>query len=276
MRLVAFLLAAAAAMPVSAQPAGQSDDKTCADVKGDAEWRITACTNRLKVKSLTPMQKAEAYYSRAVALAVSDDFNGAVADVDAALRLPLTPYAKEALYVLKGKILIDAKRLDRALAVAETAVALRKGPRAYHLRADVKDAKGNHRGALADYDLSNAAGSTDANSWNGACWTRAADLNSELDKARKDCARAIELAPNSSLVLDSAGMVELRQGQYSAAWRFYDRAVKANGRDASARYGRGLSALKLGRTSEGNADLAAAIRIAPETATNYAKRGLKP
>jgi hypothetical protein len=45
---------------------------------------------------------------------------------------------------------------------------------------------------------------------------------------------------------------------------------------ASARFGRGLAELKLGRTADGQADLALAAQLDPQIAANYAKFGVTP
>lgn len=41
-------------------------------------------------------------------------------------------------------------------------------------------------------------------------------------------------------------------------------------------YGRGIAALRLGRDAEGNADLAAAIKLDGKIAEEYARYGVKP
>jgi hypothetical protein len=45
---------------------------------------------------------------------------------------------------------------------------------------------------------------------------------------------------------------------------------------ASARFGRGLTQLRLGRQAEGQADLEAAQAAQPEIAADFAKYGLTP
>jgi hypothetical protein len=67
-------------------------------------------------------------------------------------------------------------------------------------------------------------------------------------------------------------LVGLRQGRWQHAWDDYNEAVTADAGMMGSLYGRGLAALGLGRTAEGEADIAKAQAAAGE----FADLGLTP
>ena len=114
---------------------------------------------------------------------------------------------------------------------------------------------------------------------NNACWVRVAYLDRELDAARAHCDAAVRLAPNDTAYLDSRGLVALKQARHQDAWNDYDKAVRLKPRgeySAYYWYGRGVAALRLGRTSEGQADIAQAKALDPNIAATYARYGVSP
>jgi lipoprotein NlpI len=84
-----------------------------------------------------------------------------------------------------------------------------------------------------------------------------------------DASLALELRPP---VLDSRGLVNLREGKWQAAWDDYDAAFTADPKMTGSLYGRGLAALALGRTTQGQADLKRAASVAAE----FTRYGLTP
>lgn len=69
---------------------------------------------------------------------------------------------------------------------------------------------------------------------------------------------------------------ELKQGRFQDAWNDYDTAVRGDASIAHFRYGRGIATLRLGRTAEGQADLAAAAALDANIAATYAGYGVTP
>jgi tetratricopeptide (TPR) repeat protein len=137
-------------------------------------------------------------------------------------------------------------------------------------RADAKLAAGDHAGAIADADQANALLPDNADVLNAQCWSRAV-ANRDLDKARAACNRSLQ-KEKSGAALDSRGLVSLRQGRWLDAWNDYDDAMSVNPSMTVALYGRGLAALALGKTEEGERD----IRDARAAAQIYARLGLTP
>lgn len=109
---------------------------------------------------------------------------------------------------------------------------------------------------------------------NERCWERAL-ANQDLQTARAACDASLRIDPNSPDVLDSRGMVGLRQQRWQDAWNDYNAALSGEP-FASALYGRGVSAMRLGRASAGRADLARAAQLDPAIAQTFVGYGITP
>jgi tetratricopeptide (TPR) repeat protein len=134
--------------------------------------------------------------------------------------------------------------------------------------------------AIAQFDLWIPAHDDDArlvNARNGRCRARAI-LGQDLAFALKDCNFAVShsLKGSNSEMLDTRGLVRLRMGDYDKAIDDYDAALKIAPQNAGARYGRGIAKLKKNKTTEGEADIAEAVKIAAGVADAYKSAGLSP
>jgi tetratricopeptide (TPR) repeat protein len=108
---------------------------------------------------------------------------------------------------------------------------------------------------------------------NGRCWLRAL-TGVDLDKALKDCDRAIRNSPKNAAMLDSRGLVHLRLGDLDKAIADYDASLAINPKLGWSLYGRGLAKERKGLKAEGAADIAAAVAINPKLTEEVKKRGL--
>lgn len=151
--------------------------------------------------------------------------------------------------------------LDRALAIRVSAIDLHNRGLTYEygLRDPIR--------AIADFDRAVSLDPNNSVYRNSACWTRAT-AERELDVARVHCDTAIAADPNADF-LDSRGLLNLRESRFQDAWNDFDAAVRADETHAHARYGRGVSALRLGRTAEGQADLTAARALDNDIARTW-------
>ncbi len=136
--------------------------------------------------------------------------------------------------------------------------------------SDARLGAGDHEGAIAYADEAARLIGNNRDVLNAQCWTRAV-ANRELEKAREACDASLAFA-STPAVLDSRGLVNLREGKWQAAWDDYDAAFTADPMLASSLYGRGLAALALGRMEDGENDLRRAATAAPE----FARYGLTP
>jgi len=118
-----------------------------------------------------------------------------------------------------------------------------------------------------------AAARRDGELFNSLCYA-AAKSNFDLDTASSDCARAAMLLPGSFAVLDSIGFVELRQGKLAEAIASYTKGLAINASEPHLLYGRGISYLRQGAKAKGEADIAIAVRVQPDIATEFAAMGV--
>jgi tetratricopeptide (TPR) repeat protein len=166
---------------------------------------------------------------------------------------------------------VPAERRIPACTLAYTVATEDSGRAALlYFRSDAKLAAGDFDGAIKDVDDADKLMPGTPDLLNGRCWARAV-ANRDLDVARSACDASLALKPNAG-THDSRGLVGLRQGRWQHAWNDYNEAVTADAGIASSLYGRGLAALALGLTAEGEADIANAQSAAAE----FAGFGLTP
>jgi tetratricopeptide (TPR) repeat protein/predicted aspartyl protease len=110
---------------------------------------------------------------------------------------------------------------------------------------------------------------------NGRCWSRA-QWGEQLEQALADCDRVLKRYPKAAPVLDSRGLVHLRQGSYDKAIADYDAALRLQPKIAWSLYGRGLAKLRKGLAGDGQADIAAATALDPKITETAGKQGIGP
>lgn len=126
-------------------------------------------------------------------------------------------------------------------------------------QASAKFTLGDYYGAAQDADII-------ANLWSGypyghavGCLARAAE-GRELETAERNCARALELSDEPSM-FTMRGVLRLKQNRDREAWADFSVALQGDPGAQQALYGRGIAAMRMGRTSEGRADIDAAAEI---------------
>lgn len=143
------------------------------------------------------------------------------------------------------------------------------------LRARAYVRLSDYRHAAPDYRAAFRAGITEPPAANGLCWSLAV-LGESLEEALAACNARLRVAPDDPETLDSRGLVYLKQGRFQDAWNDYDRAVRINPRGISWLYGRGIAALRLGRTAEGRRDIEFAKAGYPAIGGMYLSYGIQP
>jgi tetratricopeptide (TPR) repeat protein len=253
---------------------------------------------------------APEYARRGVANLSRGEPKAAIADLDQAIRL--APDQAD-YYAARAKALAADHQPDAALSDLDKALGLDpKNVDTLLLRATLRIAHKDLAGATADVKAASAlapAGSPQARSiaglyvseldqpatalplldaWidthrndallgatlNERCWARGLS-NQMLDKALKDCRKAIRRDGEQPDYLDSLGLVQLRLGHDAEAIKAYEQALAQKPKSAWSRYGLGLAKIHNGQTDAGLADLAAAKALDPDIETLAAKHGLK-
>jgi Tfp pilus assembly protein PilF len=224
--------------------AGDPNWTMCLDESGQypVEQALAACTAVIDDTTLDPGEKALPRYHRGNLRYDAGDYAGALADFDEVIMV-VPDYAP----AYGGRADSYRQLGDFARAAAESREAARLAPE--------------------DPDI-----------LNGLCWHLAL-AREELDRAREACDRGLALRPDDPDTLDSRGFVGLRQARFREAWADFDAAARrGEGHEnrASFLYGRGIAALRLGRTADGQADLARAAALDPGVAATYARYGVQP
>ena len=217
-------------------------------------------------------KSARDFYNRAVAHFHKGEDGLALADFSKAIELNPTDGValdgRAQLYLLTGRDLLADADIDRADHLAQgDAGALR-------LHAALYEVSGHYLKAIGFYDQLVAKAPT-VEALNGRCWARA-EWGKELTLALADCDAALKLGPGTASVLDSRGLVLLRQGRYADAISSYDDALRARPGQAESLFGRGLARLRGGSRTEADVDLAAARAAKAGIDSEFARFGVAP
>ncbi len=200
----------------------------------------------------------------------------AMADFDQALKLK--PDDVESLLIRAELRLAGGGKAD---VVADLDVAAQIVAKESNLRLRIARLYGEAGAfdlAVKQYDLWIGAHSGDGNrltALNGRCWSRAL-WGKDLDKALSDCNAALRWAPKVAGILDSRGLVHLRQGDLDKAIADYDAALALDPKTAWSLYGRGLAKQRRGLKADGDVDIAAAIALQPKLPEQAKQYGIAP
>lgn len=163
--------------------------------------------------------------------------------------------------------------MERALRDYTAAVRASSAPIHLISRGEAYLTIGEHDLAFADFDAAAAAAPTSARYRQWSCMERA-QTGLELERGRLECETVLRLSSSEwPTALYSLGLIALREGHISAALSYFERALAAND-NALYRYARGVALRRLGRTVEGDADIAAAAREWPEVEARFARFGI--
>jgi tetratricopeptide (TPR) repeat protein len=272
-----ILRGAAACLLLAMLPAFAADTQTeqlCANFSGSVthDDEAAACDKWIAGPGERSSSLARAHVLRAQLRLRDKDLKGAREDLDSAIALDADNSS-----ALIGRTTLEegAGEHEAALADSERALKLADDPAPVHLlRARIFLVLHRYPEAIAEADFDRIHGGA-VSFLNLRCRIRAI-AGVELDKARTACDQALWAAPDAPMLLDSRGLLNLKQQRWQAAWNDYGAVLAAMPRAAAALYGRGLAALKLGKEEEGRADLAAATRIRRDIAEEYAGYGLTP
>jgi len=220
----------------------RSEDKECADT-ANAEAAIAACTRLYENRGLGRSNRAIALGNRGAAYKVLGRYEEAIADFGRAIELDAD---NPQYYCQRGDARLRTNQNDEA--IADYTVAIQQSPRllwGYHGRGQAYLAKGNGEQALADF---NQAVRIKPEAFSlRVLRGRANNLVKNYDAAITDLTQALA-NPKSSNLLPKERAAVLTQRAFAHA--------------------------KLDRASEAQADIDAALGLAPKAAFTVAVAGL--
>lgn len=142
-------------------------------------------------------------------------------------------------------------------------------------RTEVLEYADRHDEAVALLDSALQKRPSVAELRNARCWYKAL-RNDDLDTALEDCNRAIELASDPAIYLDSRAMVHFRSGRIKEALADLDGALAIAPEIAASHFMRGVLLGKQGQTAGSAKELAAARKLYPDIDAYLGRYGIKP
>ena len=223
-----------------------------------------------KIIALQP--DADTYIWRAELYELIDQ-KKALADIKSAQAID--PASASAVGLLT-RILVKQRKFDEALAVIDEGIPLQKDRTGFLvLKTETLAKAGRGAEALELVNKANLDKPGNSALLNSGCWARAI-ANVELERALKDCTKAIELSEDPSGILDSRGLVYVRMKRYDDAIADLDAALRLNPGIAESMFVRGVAKSFKGASAEADTDIRDARTIKPDIETQYAAIGVKP
>jgi len=253
-------------------PAAADDREVC--VRGSGDDAIEACTRLLKSGRYDKRNLALIYSNRAIQWEQKGDFDKAMQDHAEAIRTDPT-YA--AGYMHRGNTYARRGDYDRALFDHSEAIRIdSKDADVFYNRGLTYSHKGDHERAAADFTSGIERDANNSRLWGQRCWSRTV-VGKQLQEAVDDCTKANLLAPKIPQIFAYRALAYLKLGQFDKALADYEAAfaLTKSPDHADWLYARGITKLKKGDTTGGNADIASAKAIKSDIAEEYARYGIK-
>ncbi len=227
--------------------------------KGDLNGAIADFTNAIEISS-----RLEGSKPNLNDISRTTDDSGHVTVID--------PFTAKA-YTSRALARFGQKDYDGAMADLNRAIRIHPGlAEAYLDRGAVRFAQGDREGAVADWDRALQVNPNLAEAYSNRGAVRH-DLG-DLDGGFADLNKAIELDPRETFAYCHRGFAWLAKRDFARAISDFDKAIKLNAKVATAFQGRGAAHLCLGRMDAAVADLTRAIQLDPKLAIAYMNRGL--
>jgi tetratricopeptide (TPR) repeat protein/predicted aspartyl protease len=247
---------------------------TASAARGDDEHALADLTRAVELSPNNPdylYERGQVFWRRKEAKKALDDFSAALA---------LKPDHIPAL-LSRAQLRIGMRNIPEARADLESIdqIAAKQSDVRYEM-AMAYERAGLLPAAIVQFDLWIASHADDGRvgiALNDRCKHRGV-LGQDLPAALKDCNAAYSRSDtqSSAAVLGNRALVRLRLGDFDKSISDYTASLKIQPKNAWTLYGRGLAKLKKNNRGEGEADIAAAVSIAPGVAEVYKKMGLAP
>lgn len=146
---------------------------------------------------------------------------------------------------------------------------------AYAVKGDRERAAADYREAIRRDSIPLDAGMKEPLLLNDRCWARAIAMI-DLDAALADCNEALRLRPDFTPARDSRAFLHLKRGHFRDALADYDAVLKEMPMNYYSLFGRGITKLRLGDRTGGNADITAAVSSEKGIKEEFAAYGVTP
>ena len=254
-------------------PPVYSEVDLCSGVLSDTttDRRLEACSSVIGAGRLAGKSLGAVYEARALIFQLAKQSKRAITDYTAALAL--NP-ARSQVLVNRGAAYLDIG--DTTHALSDYSAVLRDQPKnfwaLYNRGIIYSFYTADQTRALADFD---AAIAIDQNY--APVYSARGILFSKLGepaRAITDHNTAIRLKPGFPSNYELRANAYMAEADYSHAIADYSQALALAPNRAAALFGRGLAEVKSGQITKGEAEIAAAKKLKPDIADEFAKNGL--
>ncbi|MGJ0393528.1 MAG: magnesium-translocating P-type ATPase [Methylocystis sp.] len=256
--LLFCLVATLAYASITAIALAKNDHFSTGCLSSDPDTRIASCSGLIASgRREAGRHRVMAYVNRGAAYRAKGNVDGALADLDNALRID--PRSATALEE-RASIYQERGELDSALADFDALIALRpRSALAFYGRAEVYRAKNNVVRAIMDYNTSLRLDNKLAAAYEGRA--RAFAGKGDFDKAIADFDEVLRLDPKSALAHAGRGAAYQAGQNFDRALAGYDEAIAIGSHSADSLLGRNRIYRNRNDAEREKQDLAAAPRL---------------
>jgi tetratricopeptide (TPR) repeat protein len=233
-----------------------------AQQRGEVDEAVRLYSRAIDAGTLSDANLSALYYNRSLIYVNKGQYQRAVADCDAAIRL--RPSYAEAL-ANRAVAHVGSGQLDLAIPDLDAAIRLKPDyGYAYAQRGVAYARKNNFDHAIVDYTeaIRLRPDIPDIYVERGVAYTNLA----QFDRALADYGAAVRLKPDSASVYLNRGYIYALEGQQEDAIADFDATLRLIPKTMFAYYRRGLSELALGRFDAAAIDLSRGLELAPNNA----------
>jgi tetratricopeptide (TPR) repeat protein len=266
LKWTATMVAVAALIPVAAQA-----QTGCDRANTNHANRIVQCDALIAAGDMGNVDYSDALFYRGYSLSQTGNKPAAIANYSAAIAVHPTANA----YDNRGWVRYELGQNEAAFTDVSRAVELNpQSQNAWSNRAAIALRMGRFDEAMISADRLLAL--DPAHKTANAYRARAYLGQGRFAQAMTAIEQAIRTDSSAAYMLIDRGMIHQAQGDDLRAFGDYDAALRSTPNDAWGLYGRGLAQMRLGRTTDGRADIARATTIMPDIAEHFARYGIRP